>query len=197
MAADNGLVPAGVRNGDRFRLLFITGETTAESDQGSSFDDSAGNALVSSSAEWPFYRLDDTFILTQRALVSTPGVDARVRTDTTFTAGDKGVPIYWLRGTKVADDYEDFYDGSWDDVASPTDSTGAVTTVTTQPWTGSANDGTELFDGTESRAMGRTQVGIARARLDDHRSRTPFRRHQRRHRDASYLRPLVCLCRER
>ena len=93
--------------------------------------------------------------------MSTPGVDARVRTDTTFTAGDKGVPIYWLRGTKVADDYEDFYDDDWDDEANPTDSTGEVVTVTTQPWTGSGNDGTELFAGTESRAVGRTQVGIA------------------------------------
>ena len=39
-AADYGLVPAGVRNGDRFRLLFIThATTTAESDQGFSFDE--------------------------------------------------------------------------------------------------------------------------------------------------------------
>ena len=27
---------------------------------------------------------------------------------------DKGVPIWWLNGDKVADNYEDFYDGSWD-----------------------------------------------------------------------------------
>ena len=26
-----------------------------------------------------------------------------------------GVPIYWLSGSKVADDYEDFWDGDWDD----------------------------------------------------------------------------------
>ena len=25
------------------------------------------------------------------------------------------MPIYWLNGNKVADDYADFYDGSWDD----------------------------------------------------------------------------------
>ena len=25
------------------------------------------------------------------------------------------MPIYWLGGTKVVDDYEDFYDGDWDD----------------------------------------------------------------------------------
>ena len=162
VAADYGLVPAGVRNGDRFRLLFIThNTTTAESDQGSSFDDSIVNAVFDSRDLWPFFRESDSVSLNQRALVSTPGVDARVRTDTTFTADDKGVPIYWLRGSKVADDYEDFYDGSWDDVASPRNSRGAVVTVTTQPWTGSSNDGTELFAGTVSLALGRTRVGIA------------------------------------
>ncbi len=162
VAADSGLVPAEVRNGDRFRLLFITEQvTTAESDQGSSFDSSIQNDLANSADLWSFFRAFQVLTLNQRAVVSVPGVDARVRTDTTVTTTDKGVPIYWLRGGKVADDYEDFYDGNWDDEASPTDSTGAVVSVTTQPWTGSANNGTELFDGTESRAVGRTQVGIA------------------------------------
>ena len=152
------------RNGDRFRLLSIThGTTAADSDEGSDFDLAVRSDLFASADLWPFLRLNDPFITNHRALVSTPGIDARVRTDTTFTAGDKGVPIYWLRGSKVADDYEDFYDGSWDDVASPRNSRGAVVTVTTQPWTGSANDGTELFDttGTVSLALGRTRVGIA------------------------------------
>ena len=159
VAADLGLVPAGPRNDDRFRLLFITHATnTAESDQGYLFDDLIQTDLINSIVlHWTFLREADSDDLAsnQRALLSTPGVDARVRTDTTFTAGDKGVPIYWLRGSKVADDYEDFYDGSWDDVASPRNSRGAVVTVPTQPWTGSSNDGTE------SRAVGQSQVGIA------------------------------------
>ena len=164
VAADLGLVPAGVRNGDRFRLLFISHTTTtAESAQGASFDDSIFEALGNSMHMWAFFRESDASGVdtTHRALVSTPGVDARVRTDTTFTAGDKGVPIYWLNGSKVADDYEDFYDGSWDDVTSLRNSRGAVVSVTAQPWTGSANDGTELFAGTVSLALGRTRVGIA------------------------------------
>ena len=161
VTADLGLVPAGLRNGDRFRLLFIGDNTNAESDQGSWFDDLVQSTVFDSQGRWPFFRQSDGAVSSQRALLSAPGVDARVRTDTTFTAGDKGVPIYWLRGSKVADDYEDFYDGNWDDEASPTDSTGTVITVTTQPWTGSTNDGTELFAGTVSQAMGRTQVGIA------------------------------------
>ena len=33
--------------------------------------------------------------------------DARDNTGTTFTGSDKGVPIYWLGGTKIADQYQD------------------------------------------------------------------------------------------
>ena len=48
-----------------------------------------------------------------KVLGSTADVDARDNTTTTYTADDKGVAVYWLNGVKVADDYEDFYDGSW------------------------------------------------------------------------------------
>ena len=50
-----------------------------------------------------------------RPVVSTRLIDAREITGTTYTADDKGVPIFWLEGNKVADDYEDFWDGDWDD----------------------------------------------------------------------------------
>ena len=198
VAADYGLVPAGVRNGDRFRLLFITHDTTtAESDQGFSFDDSVVKEVLDSRGLWPFFRKSDSVSFDLRALVSTPGVDAKVRTDTTFTAGDKGMPIYWLNGSKVADDYEDFYDGSWDDVASPRNSRGAVVSVTSQPWTGSSNDGTELFADTVSLALGRTRVGIAGLGSTTLGHGPPFRRRRRRHRNAaSPLRPLASLRRE-
>ena len=55
----------------------------------------------------------------------TETVDAIDNTGTTGT----GVPIYWLDGDKVADDYADFYDGSWDS-SSPTTETGASVTTT-------------------------------------------------------------------
>ena len=42
------------------------------------------------------------------------GVNARDNTGTTGT----GVPIYWLKGNRVANNYADFYDGSWDDEAN-------------------------------------------------------------------------------
>ena len=47
-----------------------------------------------------------------KVLGSTATVNARTHTGTTSTGG---VPVYWLNGPKVADNYADFYDGSWDD----------------------------------------------------------------------------------
>ena len=54
----------------------------------------------------------------------TAATDARDNTSTTYTATDKGVPIYWLNGAKAADEYEDFYDGSWDDEVNDTNESG-------------------------------------------------------------------------
>ena len=34
------------------------------------------------------------------------------------------MPIYWLTGAKVADDYADFYDNTWDSVAATWESGG-------------------------------------------------------------------------
>ena len=74
---------------------------------------------------------------------STPTVHARNNTSTTYTTSDKGVPIYWLSGDKVADEYEDFYDGSWDNKSGKgkTES-GTAYNNFFRIWTGSNNDGT-------------------------------------------------------
>ena len=65
-------------------------------------------------------------------------MDARDNTATTGT----GVPIYWLGGEKVADDYADFYDGSWDSRSASNES-GGTTGVNTASWTGSNSNGTK------------------------------------------------------
>ena len=92
-------------------------------------------------------------------MVSTRHVDARVNTGTTYTAAEKGVPIYWAGGGKVADDYEDFYDGDWDDEANARNESGNLRALPDGVWTGSGHDGTELFDGTVSRAFGQDETG--------------------------------------
>ena len=81
-------------------------------------------------------------------------------------ASDKGVPIYWLNGTKVADQYEDFYDGSWDDEANDKNESGDDGPDTSQsanrPITGCDHDGTESFSGISSRALGTSNVRLGR-----------------------------------
>ena len=152
------LLPEGLNAGDEFRLLFLTpsGHQPYSTDieyynnivQAHAAD---GHADVRAYSSW------------FRVLGSTPDVDARDNTGTTGT----GVPIYWLDGNKVAEDYADFYDDTWDDERNPTTRDG-----TTRPpgpvWSGSEHDGTEaletLDDNTvKSRALGsqgnRVRVG--------------------------------------
>ena len=70
------------------------------------------------------------------------------------------MPIYWLNGNKVADDYEDFYDGSWDDEVNNKNQHGNDGLNTSQeanyPWTGCEHDGTEAFLHSDSESLGDT-----------------------------------------
>ena len=73
--------------------------------------------------------------IAQTAVLSLPGADARLRTDTTWTATDRGVPIYWLNGARVADDYADFYDGTWENEDKPRNGLGNPRPLAgTAPW---------------------------------------------------------------
>ena len=107
------LIPSGLGAGDRFRLIFIASITrdataTAIGDYNTFVQTAASNGHADIQSH------SSTF----RVVGSTAGVDARDNTATTYTSADKGVPIYWLGGAKVADEYEDFYDGTWDDEAN-------------------------------------------------------------------------------
>ncbi len=145
---DWALKPSGLNVDDEFRLLFLS----AASRNGTSGNIKDYNAFVQGGSV-----LDRDTVAPNiralrgefRALVSTQNVDARDNTVTTGT----GVPIYWLDGAKAADDYGDFYDGSWDSTEARNE---AGDTFTTNPeaWTGSGNDGTEYLLGTISRALG-------------------------------------------
>ena len=125
------LIPDGFGPGEQFRLLFVTSEDR--------------DASSSSIADY------DAFVREQaaqghasirshsskfRVVGSTEGFGARGHTSTT----DVGVPIYYLNGEKIADNYNDFYDGSWDSV-EPRDENGDVLTFVVV-WTGTQSDGT-------------------------------------------------------
>ena len=138
------LIPRGVDPGDQFRLMFATHgrDYTTDLDGNRSFerlDDTVQNAARHGLSTLKPYA--DEF----QALASCGNTDARHHTSTTYTASDKGVPIYWLRGDKVADDYEDFYDGSWDSLDARNqigwswDVSGYAAPMT---WTGTNTDGT-------------------------------------------------------
>ena len=160
--ANNLLIPDDLGPGDSFRLLHITEDTTDATDTGihhyHSFPIDGLNAITDPGR---FMSAWGGVTLGQSALVSTPGADARQHTDTTWTETDRGVPIYWLNGARVADDYADFYDGVWADEANPTNDVGERHSLADPaPWTGTDHDGTELFDGAASRAVGQSTVGV-------------------------------------
>ncbi len=128
--SDWSLKPSGITAGQSFRLLFVTSTQTAATATGiSTYNSFVQNAANNNTVLRPF---KGEF----RALVSTQTVDARGNTATTGA----GVPIYWVGGAKVADDYADFYDGSWDSRV-PTNELGQGRTFGT--WTGSKADGTK------------------------------------------------------
>ena len=85
---------------------------------------------------------------------STSAVDARDNTETTGT----GVPIHWLGGDKLADDYADFYDGSWDSYDIRDESGGGGIT-SGDTWTGSNSDGTK--HSTQYLGASRVYIGVA------------------------------------
>ena len=146
VASDWALKPSGLSPGDSFRLLFVTSEWhNAESAAVSRYnrhvqywaDTTRGHAAINA------YK-DDV-----RAVASTATVDAIDNVDA--PTATTGIPIYWMDaaggGAKVADDYADFWDGSWDNYAG-TDrrsEDGLASTGQTPadwPWTGTADDGT-------------------------------------------------------
>ena len=165
--ADWALIPTGLTGGDKFRLVFIT----ASGHSPTSTDIADYNTYVQGQAALGHTDIQD-YSYWFRVVGSTAGTDARDNTETTYTATERGVPIYWLNGIKVVDDYGDFYDGGWDDEVNPRNRAGA--TITVGPvWTGSNGDGTEAFTTSQSRAFG-AAVGLVRTGRLNHSSGGPL-----------------------
>ena len=152
------LVPEGLGVGGEFRLLFATsGRRDA-----SSSDIAVYNAFVQNAASGGHALVQD-YSDHFAALGSTEAVEARVNTVTTHTSTDQGVPIYWLNGPKAADEYQDFYDGSWDNRDPGRDEDGSEVdfdgnNADDRIWTGSKENGAEGFSSGNSRALGRSTV---------------------------------------
>jgi len=133
-------LPPGVSPGDSYRLAFRTsGAINATSTNIAVYNNfvsavaSAVPELASLGVGW-------------KAIASTASVDARTNTGTDPTsAGNTGVPIFLLNGVKIADHYDDLWDGTLDVGIGLTElevSTGGFV------WTGTRQDGT-AFGGLE------------------------------------------------
>ena len=102
-------VPTSLGVGDEFRLLFVTsGERNAASSDIADY-----NAFVQAAAAEGRSGIR-AYSSQFRVLGSTAAVSALDNTGTNYTSSNLGVPIYWLNGPRAADEYGDFYDGSWD-----------------------------------------------------------------------------------
>ena len=75
-------------------------------------------------------------------------IDTRVRT---FTARPESRSTGW-GGDRVADNYSDFYDGTWDDEDG--NNCPDTSQATNYPWTGCKHDGTDAFTARSPRPWG-------------------------------------------
>ena len=147
-------IPDGLVPGDRFHLLLVTQPAQALKTKLDDYYSLAGTPVVTLPETNPFQRYWKFFY----PVASIRHIDARVITNTTYTNEDKGVPVYWVGGGKAADDYEDFYDGDWDD-ESARNARGEPVALPDGVWTGSTADGREMIDGGTSRALGQSMAG--------------------------------------
>ena len=140
--ADWSLTPTGLAAGDQFRLLFLSSTKR----DGSATDIATYNTFVQGLAAAGHADIQ-SYSTGFQVVGCTADTDARDNTSTTYTSTDKGVPIYWLNGAKAADEYEDFYDGDWDDEANDKNESGTngpdTSVLTNYPVTGCQHDGTE------------------------------------------------------
>ena len=165
---DWSLIPSGISSGDQFRLLFLS----AVRRNGSSSAITDYNTFVrgrAAAGHTDIQAYSDRFM----AVGCTEDVDAKDNTATTFTNSNKGVPIYWLDGNKVADEYEDFYDGDWDEESAGKNEFGNpaydTSSSSNYPLTGCSDDGTEKISGSVSSALGNGgDVTVARPNSTNH-----------------------------
>ena len=158
--ADWPLIPAGIRPGHSFRLLFITHAQYFPA----SSDIADYNRIVQDDAAEGHLAIRPYASLF-KIVGSTSSVDARDNTETNPDPDEDGpgVRIYWLDGEKVADDYADFYDGAWDSYVHRDERSESGTSFSV--WTGSNTDGT-AYSGAELKGSPNVRVGFVVAGQD-------------------------------
>ena len=155
--SDWSLIPAGLSSGDTFRLIFLSSTKR----DGSATDIATYNSFIQTRAaagHADIQTYSDGFTV----VGCTADIDARDNTGTTGV----GVPIYWLNGNKVADDYADFYDEDWDEEAADKNELGNNGPNTNNsgnyPFTGCDHDGTEYISSFGSFPLGTSDPVVGR-----------------------------------
>ena len=141
---DSPLIPDGL-SGASFRLIFVASTSTATGGDINRYQVNLSDAIADANDGEPetlaVRQLDQDSTSNIRLVTSTDEVDARDNTFSTYTSSHKGVPIFWYKGAIVANDYEDFYDGSWQNENQPRDWHGdLVTDLNQEYWTGSNDE---------------------------------------------------------
>ena len=156
VASDWSLLPGGLATGAKFRLLFVShGERWNES-QIDSYNVWVQEYAAAARGHTAIRAHASGF----RAVGCGKWVNARENTGTQWSASDRGVPIHWLGGLIAADDYGDFYDGTWQNEDAPRTEAGALKSFNGYVLTGCTNAGDSSVGG----ALG--QGFTARGRLD-------------------------------
>ena len=135
---DWALTPSGLGAGTKFRLLFVT--STARSATATNI--ATYNTFVQNRAKAGHSAISDSCGNLFKVVGSTATVDARDNTLTTSTS--TGARIHWLNGGKLADNYADFYDGTWDSYGRRDESGGSYTPA------GSGYTGKTVYTGTRT-----------------------------------------------
>ena len=159
---DWSLRPEGVPTGESFRVLIVTSTTrNAESGDIADYDAHVRSAL----ANRGHADIRDYGPLFKALAATLGGAHPRSHTDTHPDDDGPGEQIWWLNGPRVADNYADFYDGTWDHSNPARTESGAPKTFDPPSaadsdqvvWTGTRVNGTR----SGSRHLGTTQTNSA------------------------------------
>ena len=122
VASGWSLLPGGLATGAKFRLLFVSHDTRWNRSQIDSYNGWVQEYAATGRGHTDIRAHASGF----RAVGCGRWVNARVNTGTQWSASDRGVPIHWLGGLTAADDYGDFYDGTWQNEDAPRTEAGAL-----------------------------------------------------------------------
>lgn len=127
--------PSGLQSGDEYRLVFVTsGFHNAASSNISDY-----NSYVQNAADAVGSLVSGTG-MTWRAIASTGTVDARDNTFTNPSIDGIGVPLYRVDGIRIANNYNDLWDGAIQNALNVTE-LGTAPAIPRGVWTATAPNG--------------------------------------------------------